>query len=96
LKPPSPLDPMSSVAMGFPLDLLLALQLFHPFLFLHGLLCGVPFLGLTALAQRGSTICQTIKINALRPTCRKILRRFPFLLWRGAFLNLISALMCFP
>ena len=34
---------MPSVAMGFPLYLLLALQLFHPFLFLRGLLCSVPF-----------------------------------------------------
>jgi hypothetical protein len=47
---------MPSVAMRFPLNLLLALQLFHPFLFSRRLLCGVPFLGLTALAQRGGAI----------------------------------------
>tara|TARA_R110002049_G_scaffold273607_1_gene451444 strand:+ start:497 stop:628 length:132 start_codon:yes stop_codon:yes gene_type:complete len=29
---------MSTVAMGFPLDLLLAFQLFHPFLFSRDLL----------------------------------------------------------
>jgi hypothetical protein len=47
---------MPSVAMGFPLNLLLAFQLFHPFLFSRGLLRDVPFLGLTALAQRGCAI----------------------------------------
>ncbi len=44
---PLPLDPMPSVAMGFPLDLLLVFQLFHPFLFSRGLLRLMPFLGLT-------------------------------------------------
>jgi len=47
---------MPSVAMGVPLDLLLSLQLFHPFLLFCDLLCGVPFLGLAALAQSGCTI----------------------------------------
>jgi hypothetical protein len=47
---------MSTVAMGFPLDLLLSLQLFHPLLFARDLLRLMPFLGLTALAQRGCAI----------------------------------------
>jgi hypothetical protein len=54
---PLPLDFIPTVAQTIPLDLLLAFQLFHPFLFLRGLLRGMPFLGLTTLAQRGCTIC---------------------------------------
>ena len=47
---------MPSVAMGVPRDLLLAFQLFHSLLFSRGLLRLMPFLGLTALAQRGCAI----------------------------------------
>ena len=42
--------------MGVPLNLLLAFQFFHPLLFSRRLLCSMPFLGLTALAQRGGAI----------------------------------------
>ena len=56
LKLPLTLDPVPSVAMGAPLNLLLTLQLFHPFLFTRNLLRGVPFLGLAALAQCRRTI----------------------------------------
>ena len=38
-------------------DLFLALQLFHTFLFSRRVLRGMPFLGLTAIAQR----CRTIR-----------------------------------
>ena len=70
---------MSPVAVGIPLDLLLALQLFHPFLLLCQLLRSVPFLGLTALAQCYCTICQTLAINprcGLAQTCMEWRRRY--------------------
>ena len=72
---------MSTVAMGFPLDLLLALQLFHPLLFFCDLLRCVPSLGLTALAQCRRTISKTFTVNARRsltqPRCQilRVLRR---------------------
>ena len=64
---------MPSVAQTILLNLLLALQLSHPFLFLRGLLRSVPLLGLTAFTQRGCAIRQTFTVNALR--CRPQPRR---------------------
>ena len=55
---------MSTIALDF--ALLCALQLFHPFLFSRDLLRGVPFVGLTAIAQCRCAIRESILINSGR------------------------------
>ncbi|WPZ37133.1 hypothetical protein T8K17_25750 (plasmid) [Thalassobaculum sp. OXR-137] len=91
---------MPSVAMGFALNLLLAFQLFHPFLFSRGLLRDVPFLGLTALAQRGCTRSKLVRIysrRCLAQTRRQIRRSLPLLHINVPFLfTALPRLPCVP